>query len=120
MKFQPYTHTVQRQIFLYKKYLLLIRIPLKLQRSVIAKDVNGNPVVMRTLIGSYCTGKGLVALKTAKTLGLDRRPDMHWGIFTSVSGKFKTNWCASIPSVVLPVLSQDMYYSLIGIRGGAG
>ena len=37
----------------------------------LAKDANGNPVVMRILIDSCCTGNGLVALKTTKTLGLD-------------------------------------------------
>ena len=53
----------------------------------LAKDANGNPVVMRTLIDSSCTGKGLVALKTANTLGLDIRSATHRGDFTFVGGK---------------------------------
>ena len=53
----------------------------------LAKDVNGNLVVMRTLIDSSCTGKGLVALKTANTLGLDIRSATHRGDFTFVGGK---------------------------------
>ena len=74
---------------------------------VLAKDSNSNPVVMKTLIDSYCTGKGLVALKTAKTLGLNIPPATHHETFTTVGGKFKTIGYATVPSVMLPVLSQD-------------
>ena len=56
----------------------------------LAKDANGNPVVMRTLIDSCCTGKGLVALKIANTLGLDIRPATYYGTLTFVGGKFLT------------------------------
>ena len=36
----------------------------------LAKDIEGNPFVMRVLIYPCCTGKGLVSAGVAKILGL--------------------------------------------------
>ena len=67
------------------------------------KDANDNPVVMKTLVDSCYTGKGLVTLKTARTFGLHIRPATHRGTFTSVGGKFKAIRYATLSSVMLPV-----------------
>ena len=67
------------------------------------KDANDTPVVMKTLVDSCYTGKGLVTLKAARTFGLHIRPATHRGTFTSVGGKFKAIRYATLSSVMLPV-----------------
>ena len=72
----------------------------------LTKDVKGNPFVMRILLDPCCTGAGLISARVAESLGLDIRPATQRGTFTSVGGKFNTIGYVTVPSVILPVLSQ--------------
>ena len=67
---------------------------------------------MRTLLDPCCTGAGLISARVTDSLGLDIRPATHRGTFTSVGGKFNTIGYVTVPSVMLPVLSQDKTVTL--------
>ena len=73
----------------------------------LTKDVKGSPFVMRILLDPCCTGTGHISARVADSLGLDIRPATHRGTFTSVGGKFNMIGFVTVPSVMLPVLSQD-------------
>jgi len=78
----------------------------------LTKDAKGSPFVMRILLDPCCTGTGLISARVADSLGLDIRPATHRGTFTSVGGKFNTIGYVTVPSIVLPVLSQDKTVTL--------
>ena len=78
----------------------------------LAKSVNGEPIVMRILLDTCCTGKGLIAEKTVKDLGLKIKKAARQGTYTSVGGKFKSLGFVVVPDVMLPVLSQDRSFSM--------
>ena len=67
---------------------------------------------MRILLDPCCTGTGLISARVADSLGLNIRPATHHGTFTSVGGKFNTIGYVTVPSVMLPVLSQDKTVTL--------
>ena len=67
---------------------------------------------MRVLVDPCCTGAGLISARVADSVGLAIRPATHRGTFTSTSGKFDTIVYVTVPSVILPVLSQDKTVTL--------
>ena len=73
----------------------------------LTKGVKDKPLVMRVLLDSCCTRTGLISAGVADSLGLNIQPATHCGTFTFVSGKFYTIGYVTVPSVMLPVLSQD-------------
>ena len=78
----------------------------------LTKSVNGDAIVLRTLVDPCCTRRGLMSLKTAKSLGLEVQTTQRLGTYTSVGGKFKSLGYVKVPAVMLPALSPDKTFAL--------
>ena len=78
----------------------------------LTRDANGNPIVVRTLLDPCCTGTGLISARVADSFWLDIRPATHRGTFASIGGKLDTIEYVAVPSVMIPVLSQDKTVTL--------